>query len=193
MKLTLLLIAVAFSCMLALAQKEPVVQHTGTLSMWLTKSETSASITVDGETTSAYCNSTDTSIDCTNTAGGYQVTFDDGNRTPFSVKSLMYDFSKCDSIAVCSPLSHLAQSVKPNSPVKFQYHWEVSKRDPIVGSTLLYCVDFTVTDKHGKEKPQKACYMVAFVWTPQGKALFPGKDGLLAPLKESNPYHGVSP
>jgi hypothetical protein len=168
--------------------KQPEVTHTGTVRSWHMTGGTSASITVNGHTATSYCTSDDTSVDCSDISGGFIVTFDDGSTTelgtPLDAGIDGYSYSKCDNPSVCNPV---LGSISENGTGTFQYRVIIGRS--AIGKIPFYCVDFTVTDKHGKEKPQTSCYPIYTATSANGTSLFPNKDGFLAPLDRSNPYH----
>jgi hypothetical protein len=57
----------------------PVYNLTGTVTQWLATYDTTASVTVNGKTSFAGCNTSDTNIDCSDVTGGYTVKLADGH------------------------------------------------------------------------------------------------------------------
>jgi hypothetical protein len=163
--------------------------HIGTISMRLGRYGSSTTITANGQTTSIFCNAAGSHVNCTDDPGEYKVMLDNGT----TVISYPPDHhvSQCDD--ACDPLDEIFLRVAPGKPKKFQYHLLVADDEVSKKKTPFYCVDFTVTDEDGKEKPQMACYPIYVATSPDKTLLAPNEDGVLVPKDISSPYHMTAP
>lgn len=142
----------------------PVYDHTATVSYVSFHYDSSASITVNGETTSAYCSTSGTSVDCSDRGGAFVITADDG-RTLSAVSLADENFSTIDGKRF-GPLDFVAHdplsAVETKVGASFQFRLETVTKAPklsviVVGDTLM-CLPISFTDKKGKAHTGDACY-----------------------------------
>ena len=185
MKNTLKLVVITAALLLSAYAKDkklapPVYDLTASVSFVSFHADSEAHVTVNGETHSAYCNTSGTSVDCTDLAGTFVITFQNGNTTVYAGGLITdYAHSNCLSISACDPLSQ----VLAQAPATFHYRtvdmyvWSKQERKNAPGSldeiAPYYCVGFTVADKKGRIVDQERCYQIMTVADPQGNLLYP--------------------
>ena len=154
----------------AFAKKEPKVYDlVGAISFHSFHSDSDAHVTVGGTTYDSYCNTSDTSVSCSDSGGAFIVTFANGNTTVLVPNALDMEHSVCDhSLTLCDPLMTL---LKPGV-TSAKFHYRTANFKTVLGPSPFFCVGFTVQDKHGKDKDQERCYEIISVETPDGKTLF---------------------
>lgn len=94
MKTTLLALILALFCSLtAFAKDKKVYDLTGTVSFESFHSDSSASMTVNGQTYNAYCSTEGSNISCSDTGGVFEATLADGTLVQVSLPDMVYSTS----------------------------------------------------------------------------------------------------
>jgi hypothetical protein len=163
MALISLTLALASIPAFAKTDAPPTYPLTGTVAISVFHSDSSASITVNGQTTSAYCSTEGTNISCTDTAGVFEVKLSDGRTLVLGDEAFLVMHGQLGWKTVYSPLAHsLIDSGKKSDT--FQYRLASFK---IMGTKDDYlCVPFSTEDKKGKPTPGEACYSMMFAEQP---------------------------
>ena len=142
----------------------PVYDKTGTASQWLAHYDSTATTTVNGETYSVGCNFSDTSVDCSDSFGGYEAKLEDGSTLEVGSEAAVFDDAGYSTL-IYSPLAkevadNISKCGQANScrdkSITFKYRLLTIKNDPV----SYLCVPFTTEDKHGKPVVSEACYVM---------------------------------
>jgi hypothetical protein len=132
--------------------KQHTYDFTGAITGFVYQYNYEAHSTVGNTTVDAYCNATNTSVDCHDTPGLTYIQLADGSKNPWPPHQPARDMSKfcAHEKYSCDPLYELIST--QHSPIKFQYRLAVVEH-----FFPAFCV--ARTDSEGIRKHKEACYM----------------------------------
>jgi hypothetical protein len=159
--------------------KSPLVyDQTGTITFSAPHYDSTSTVEVGGTTYTAGCNTTDTDVSCSDYAGSMIIEFGDGTHMVFPLipDDEELHWSTCDDKSMmCDPMMNLMQQVTPDKPIHFSFRWMKLTHKHMGGDTFTcyFAVSFSITDKHGKEKPQERWYSInpQLMWKADGSTV----------------------
>jgi hypothetical protein len=127
----------------------PVYNLTGTLNMWVQVYDSTATVTVDGQTSFAGCNTTGTSVDCSDVAGGLTAKLADGRTVPVIATWSLFRLGKWFTDDWENVSGSILVTPSLNNPTTFQYRLMTitGKNNLMAGS--YFCVPSSNKKKFG--------------------------------------------